>query len=144
MIKVIISGGGTGGHVYPAIAIADALKKQVPAAEILFIGAKGKMEMEKVPAAGYPIEGLWVSGFQRRLTLKNLAFPFKVLHSMWKASMIIQRFKPVLVIGVGGYASPWWFVLTRMLGYENTKFYDGSAQEWTREPQNPLIMYRWE
>ena len=71
MVKVIISGGGTGGHVYPAIAIADALKKQVPAAEILFIGAKGKMEMEKVPAAGYPIEGLWVSGFQRRLTWKN-------------------------------------------------------------------------
>ena len=105
MIKIIISGGGTGGHVYPAIAIAEAFKKKVPDAVILFVGATGKMEMEKVPTAGYPIEGLWISGFQRRLTWKNLAFPLKVIHSLWKAAEIIQRFKPDMVIGVGGYAS---------------------------------------
>jgi UDP-N-acetylglucosamine--N-acetylmuramyl-(pentapeptide) pyrophosphoryl-undecaprenol N-acetylglucosamine transferase len=103
--RIIISGGGTGGHIFPAIAIADALKKISPDAEILFIGAKGRMEMEKVPAAGYPIEALWISGFQRRLTWKNLIFPFKVLYSLWKASHIINRFKPDVVIGVGGYAS---------------------------------------
>jgi UDP-N-acetylglucosamine--N-acetylmuramyl-(pentapeptide) pyrophosphoryl-undecaprenol N-acetylglucosamine transferase len=103
--KIIISGGGTGGHIYPAIAIADAFKKISPDTEILFIGAKGKMEMEKVPAAGYPIEPLWISGFQRRLTWKNLVFPLKVLFSLWKASHIINRFKPDVVIGVGGYAS---------------------------------------
>jgi UDP-N-acetylglucosamine--N-acetylmuramyl-(pentapeptide) pyrophosphoryl-undecaprenol N-acetylglucosamine transferase len=105
MKKIIISGGGTGGHIFPAIAIADALKKISPDAEILFIGAKGRMEMEKVPAAGYSIEALWISGFQRRVTWKNLIFPFKVLFSLWKASYIINRFKPDVVIGVGGYAS---------------------------------------
>ncbi len=104
-LSVIISGGGTGGHVYPAIAIANEIKKQVPNARIQFVGAKGKMEMEKVPKAGYPIEGLWISGFQRRLTLQNLAFPFKLLHSWWKARGIIRRFKPDVAIGVGGYAS---------------------------------------
>jgi len=104
-LRVMISGGGTGGHVYPAIAIANEIKKQVPNAAIQFVGAQGKMEMEKVPKAGYPIEGLWISGFQRRLTLQNLAFPFKLLHSWWKARGIIQRFKPDVAIGVGGYAS---------------------------------------
>jgi UDP-N-acetylglucosamine--N-acetylmuramyl-(pentapeptide) pyrophosphoryl-undecaprenol N-acetylglucosamine transferase len=103
--KIIISGGGTGGHIYPAIAIADAFKKISSDTEILFIGAKGKMEMEKVPAAGYTIEALWISGFQRRLSWKNLIFPFKVIFSLWKASHIIHRFKPDVVIGVGGYAS---------------------------------------
>lgn len=105
MAKLIISGGGTGGHIYPAIAIADAFKKLSPYADILFIGAKGKMEMEKVPIAGYPIQPLWISGFQRRLTWKNLLFPLKVLISLWKASRIINRFEPDVVIGVGGYAS---------------------------------------
>jgi UDP-N-acetylglucosamine--N-acetylmuramyl-(pentapeptide) pyrophosphoryl-undecaprenol N-acetylglucosamine transferase len=104
-LNVIISGGGTGGHIFPAVAIANALKKRVPDVNILFIGAKGKMEMEKVPAAGYPIEGLWISGLQRKLTLKNLAFPFKVISSMIKAGKLIKRFKPDVVIGVGGYAS---------------------------------------
>ena len=104
-LKVIISGGGTGGHIFPAIAIANALKKKVPDVNILFIGAKGKMEMEKVPAAGYPIEGLWISGLQRKLTLKNLAFPFKVLSSLMKAGRIMKKFKPDVVIGVGGFAS---------------------------------------
>jgi len=105
MMRIIISGGGTGGHIFPAIAIANALKSKVPDADILFIGAKGRMEMEKVPAAGYPIVGLTVSGFQRRLTLKNLSFPFKLLASLLKARATISKFKPDLVIGVGGYAS---------------------------------------
>lgn len=103
--KVIISGGGTGGHVFPAIAIANEIKKLKPKAEILFVGAKGKIEMEKVPKAGYPIEGLWISGFHRKLTLRNLMFPIKLLSSLWKANRIINRFKPDVVVGVGGYAS---------------------------------------
>jgi len=104
-IKVILSGGGTGGHIFPAIAIANAIKAKVPGAEFLFVGAKGRMEMEKVPASGYAIEGLWISGFQRRLTLGNLSFPFKVISSLIKARRIIKRFRPDLVIGTGGYAS---------------------------------------
>ncbi|MCX6252240.1 MAG: undecaprenyldiphospho-muramoylpentapeptide beta-N-acetylglucosaminyltransferase [Bacteroidetes bacterium] len=105
MVKVIISGGGTGGHIFPAIAIANAIKAKVSDAEILFVGAQGRMEMEKVPAAGYPIKGLWISGLQRRLTWKNMTFPFKVIASLIKASNIISSFKPDIVIGVGGYAS---------------------------------------
>jgi UDP-N-acetylglucosamine--N-acetylmuramyl-(pentapeptide) pyrophosphoryl-undecaprenol N-acetylglucosamine transferase len=104
-IKVIISGGGTGGHIFPAISIANALKRREPEANILFVGARGKMEMVKVPAAGYPIEGLWISGLQRSLTFKNLLFPLKVFSSLLKARKIINRFKPDVVIGVGGYAS---------------------------------------
>lgn len=104
-LRILISGGGTGGHVFPAIAIADALRERVPGADIRFVGALGKIEMEKVPKAGYPIEGLWISGFQRQLTLRNLLFPFKLLHSMWKARHIVGRFRPHIVIGVGGYAS---------------------------------------
>ncbi|WP_053404434.1 undecaprenyldiphospho-muramoylpentapeptide beta-N-acetylglucosaminyltransferase [Persicobacter sp. CCB-QB2] len=103
--RVIISGGGTGGHIYPAIAIANEIKNRNPKVEILFVGAEGKMEMTKVPEAGYPIEGLWISGIQRRLTLDNLAFPLKLISSLWKARKIIKSFKPDLAIGVGGYAS---------------------------------------
>ncbi len=103
--KVIISGGGTGGHIFPAIAIANEIKKQFPDADILFIGALGKMEMEKVPAAGYRIIGLPISGLQRRLTLSNLLVPFKLLSSILKARKIIKDFKPDVAIGVGGYAS---------------------------------------
>ncbi|MEI7983885.1 MAG: glycosyltransferase, partial [Bacteroidota bacterium] len=105
MTRVIISGGGTGGHIFPAIAIANALKANEKDIDILFIGAKGRMEMEKVPAAGYHIEGLNISGFQRRLTWKNLSFPFKLAASMMKARHIISQFRPDLAIGVGGYAS---------------------------------------
>lgn len=106
MIKIIISGGGTGGHVYPAIAIADAIIQNIESkSEILFVGSKGRMEMEKVPAAGYNIEGLWISGLQRRLTIDNLSFPFKLLHSLYKARKILKRFSPDVVVGVGGYAS---------------------------------------
>ncbi|MGB5273352.1 MAG: undecaprenyldiphospho-muramoylpentapeptide beta-N-acetylglucosaminyltransferase [Flavobacteriaceae bacterium] len=103
--RFILSGGGTGGHIYPAIAIADALKKRYPTAEILFVGAKDRMEMEKVPLAGYRIEGLWISGLQRKLTLKNLMFPLKLISSLMKANKIISRFKPHAVIGTGGFAS---------------------------------------
>lgn len=103
--KVIISGGGTGGHIFPAIAIANRIKKEYPDAEILFIGAEDRMEMTRVPAAGYKIEGLWISGFQRRITMKNISLPFKILASLMKARRIIKNFKPDVVIGVGGYAS---------------------------------------
>jgi len=97
-IRMMISGGGTGGHIFPAIAIANAVKMQAPDSEILFVGAKGKMEMEKVPAAGYPIEGLWISGLQRRLTVKNISFLFKVLSSLMKARKLIRKFKPDVVV----------------------------------------------
>jgi len=103
--RIIISGGGTGGHVYPAIAIANAIKEIEPNAEILFVGANGKMEMEKVPAAGYLIKGLDVVGFQRKLSLKNLAFPFKLLKSLKAAKQIVKDFNPDIAVGVGGYAS---------------------------------------
>ncbi|MBO9700248.1 MAG: undecaprenyldiphospho-muramoylpentapeptide beta-N-acetylglucosaminyltransferase [Sporocytophaga sp.] len=103
--RVIISGGGTGGHIYPAIAIANALKAIDSSTEILFVGAKDRMEMEKVPAAGYKIEGLWISGIQRRLTVDNLLFPVKIISSIWNAGKIISEFKPDIAIGVGGYAS---------------------------------------
>lgn len=103
--RIIISGGGTGGHIFPALSIADAVRKADPSAEILFVGAEGKMEMEKVPAAGYRIIGLPVAGLQRRITAANLSIPFKVLRSLRKASEIIRTFGPDAVVGVGGYAS---------------------------------------
>ena len=100
-----MSGGGTGGHIFPAIAIANKLKEHYPDAEILFVGAIGRMEMEKVPKAGYPIKGLWISGFQRKLTIDNLSFPFKLISSLWQACKIVKSFKPDIAIGTGGYAS---------------------------------------
>lgn len=103
--RVIISGGGTGGHIYPAVAIANQLKAVNPATEILFVGAQGRMEMTRVPEAGYKIVGLWISGIQRRLTLDNLSFPLKVLSSIRASHKIIKEFKPDAVVGVGGYAS---------------------------------------
>ena len=102
-LKVVISGGGTGGHIFPAIAIADALKRRFPEADILFIGAKGRMEMERVPKAGYPIEGLWISGMTK--DLKSLLLPLKLTSSINHAIAILKRFKPDVVIGVGGFAS---------------------------------------
>lgn len=104
-IRVIISGGGTGGHIFPALAIANALKEMNPDNEILFVGALGRMEMEKIPAAGYKIIGLDVRGFQRKISLSNLSFPFKVISSLSKAKKIIKEFKPDAAVGVGGYAS---------------------------------------
>ncbi|MDR3652424.1 MAG: undecaprenyldiphospho-muramoylpentapeptide beta-N-acetylglucosaminyltransferase [Paludibacter sp.] len=103
--KFIISGGGTGGHIFPAISIANALKKQLPDAEILFVGALGRMEMERVPAAGYPIEGLPVSGFDRKNMLRNIKVLWNLGRSLILARRIINRFKPDVTIGVGGYAS---------------------------------------
>jgi UDP-N-acetylglucosamine--N-acetylmuramyl-(pentapeptide) pyrophosphoryl-undecaprenol N-acetylglucosamine transferase len=106
MVRVILSGGGTGGHIYPAVSVAEALKRKYGSdVEILFVGAEGKMEMEKVPALGYRIEGLPVAGLQRRLTLQNLALPFKVVASVRRAKRVIKEFGADIVVGFGGYAS---------------------------------------
>jgi len=118
-LRVIISGGGTGGHIFPAVSIANKLKEINPQTEILFVGAKGKMEMEKVPAAGYKIIGLPITGLQRQLTVKNIlndiSVPFRVLSSIRKARHLIKEFKPQVAIGVGGYASaPLLMAATRM------------------------------
>jgi UDP-N-acetylglucosamine--N-acetylmuramyl-(pentapeptide) pyrophosphoryl-undecaprenol N-acetylglucosamine transferase len=104
-LKFIISGGGTGGHIYPAIAIANELKIKYPDCDILFVGAKDKMEMQKVPQAGYEIKGLWIAGLQRKLTFQNAMFPVKLISSLWNAKNIVRQFKPDVVIGTGGFAS---------------------------------------
>jgi len=104
-VNILLSGGGTGGHIYPAVAIANELKARHPEAEFLFVGANGRMEMEKIPQLGYKIEGLNISGIQRSLTLKNLSFPFKLLQSLYRAGKILRKFRPNVVIGTGGYAS---------------------------------------
>ncbi len=101
----ILSGGGTGGHIYPAIAIANELKSRFPKAKFLFVGASDKMEMQKVPQAGYDIKGLWIAGLQRKLTVQNALFPVKLISSLWKSFWIIKKFKPSVVIGTGGFAS---------------------------------------
>ncbi len=103
--NILLSGGGTGGHIYPAIAIANELKQRYPNAKFLFVGANDRMEMEKVPQNGYDIKGLWISGIQRKLTIKNLLFPFKLISSLYNANKIINKFKPDVVIGTGGFAS---------------------------------------
>src|SRR5881392_793664 len=103
--RVIIAGGGTGGHIFPAIAIANALKKKDNAGDILFVGAKGKMEMEKVPQAGYKIEGLDIAGFNRSSLIKNIGLPFKLIKSFLQVRKIFKTFQPTAVIGVGGYSS---------------------------------------
>ena len=105
MLNILISGGGTGGHIYPAIAIANELKLRYPKANFLFVGAKDKMEMQKVPQAGYQIKGLWISGIQRKVTLQNVLFPLKFLSSLYKAYQIIKKFKPSIAVGTGGFAS---------------------------------------
>ena len=103
--KFILSGGGTGGHIYPAIAIANELKSRFPDAEFLFVGAKDKMEMQKIPQAGYDIKGLWIAGLQRKITFQNAMFPFKLIDSLWESRKILKKFKPDVVIGTGGFAS---------------------------------------
>lgn len=103
--RVIISGGGTGGHIYPAIAIANKLKERMPETEILFVGARGKMEMQKIPEAGFPIKGIWISGIQRKRSITNLLFPFKLLISLVQSWLIIIKFRPDVAVGVGGFAS---------------------------------------
>jgi UDP-N-acetylglucosamine--N-acetylmuramyl-(pentapeptide) pyrophosphoryl-undecaprenol N-acetylglucosamine transferase len=104
-IRLIVSGGGTGGHIYPALAIATELKNKISGSEVLFVGALGKMEMEKVPKAGYQIKGVWISGFQRSLSLQNILFPLKLIVSLFQAFFIIKQFKPTIVVGTGGFAS---------------------------------------
>jgi len=104
-IRIIISGGGTGGHIFPALAIARAIEKKHKNVDFLFVGAKDRMEMQKIPAEGYKIIGLWISGLQRKFDLRNFLFPIKVLFSLYKAKKIIKDFKPHLAIGTGGYAS---------------------------------------
>ena len=103
--KIIVAGGGTGGHIFPAIAIANAIKELQPETEFLFIGAKGKMEMEKVPKAGYKIKGLTIAGFERSSLIKNIGLPFKLVKSFLQVRNIFKSFKPDAVIGVGGYSS---------------------------------------
>lgn len=103
--KFIIAGGGTGGHIFPAIAIANAIMKNMPSAEILFVGATGKMEMEKVPQAGYAIEGLTIAGYNRSSLIKNITLPFKIIKSFFQVAAIFKKFQPTAVIGVGGYSS---------------------------------------
>ncbi|MBN9299042.1 MAG: undecaprenyldiphospho-muramoylpentapeptide beta-N-acetylglucosaminyltransferase [Filimonas sp.] len=105
MSKIIIAGGGTGGHIFPAVAIANAIRQLAPATEILFVGAKGKMEMERVPQAGYAIEGLDIAGFNRSSLIKNIGLPYKLIKSFFQVRSIIKKFKPDAVIGVGGYSS---------------------------------------
>ncbi len=114
--KFIISGGGTGGHIYPAIAIANELKNRFPKADILFVGASDKMEMQKVPQAGYPIKGLWIAGIQRKLTLQNAMFPLKLMSSLSKSFGILRSFKPDVVIGTGGFASGAVLKVASMMG----------------------------
>lgn len=114
--KFILSGGGTGGHIYPAVAIANELKSRFPDAEFLFVGAEDKMEMQKVPQAGYAIKGLWIAGLQRKLTLQNMLFPVKLINSLWKSRKIIKEFKPDVVIGTGGFASGPLLQMANMLG----------------------------
>jgi UDP-N-acetylglucosamine--N-acetylmuramyl-(pentapeptide) pyrophosphoryl-undecaprenol N-acetylglucosamine transferase len=103
--KVLLSAGGTGGHIFPAIAVANEIKSRFPECEILFVGAEGKMEMEKVPQAGYIIIGLPIAGLQRKFTLSNFLLPIKILKSMWKANSVVKEFLPQVAVGFGGYAS---------------------------------------
>lgn len=114
--KIIISGGGTGGHIYPAVAIANELKAKDPSIEILFVGAEGKMEMEKVPKAGYKIIGLPIAGINRSNMLANIGLPFKLIRSLWKTYSVIKSFKPNVAIGVGGYASGPTLIMANFLG----------------------------
>lgn len=115
-VNILLSGGGTGGHIYPAIAIANALRQKIKNSNFLFVGAKNRMEMEKVPQSGFKITGLWISGLQRKSVLKNILFPFKLFASLGKAFLIIKRFKPDVVIGTGGFASGPTLFVANILG----------------------------
>lgn len=143
-LKFILSGGGTGGHIYPAIAIANELKLRFPDCEILFVGARDKMEMQKVPQAGYPIKGLWIAGIQRRLTLDNSLFPLKLLNSLLKSRTIISDFKPDVVIGTGGFASG---PLLRVAGFadiptviQEQNSYPGITNKWLSRKANKICV----
>lgn len=124
--KIIVSGGGTGGHIYPAVSIASLIKLQQRDADILFVGAIGKMEMEKVPKAGFSIRGLWISGFQRSLSVRNFLFPLKIVVSLLQAFLILKKFKPQVVLGTGGFASgpvlkvAQWLKITTLIQEQNS------------------------
>lgn len=144
MKKFILSGGGTGGHIYPAIAIADELKKRYPDAEFLFVGANDRMEMQRVPQAGYSIKGLQIAGIQRKLSLKNLLLPFKLLKSLYQAKQIIQKFQPDAVIGTGGYASAptlkaaQWLKVPYFIQEQNS--FAGITNKWVSKKANKIFV----
>jgi UDP-N-acetylglucosamine--N-acetylmuramyl-(pentapeptide) pyrophosphoryl-undecaprenol N-acetylglucosamine transferase len=142
--RFILSGGGTGGHIFPAIAIANELKKRYPESEILFVGAADKMEMQKVPQAGYRIEGLWIAGIQRKLTLDNLMFPLKLASSLLKARRIIKQFKPDVVIGTGGFASGPLLKAASSLGIptviQEQNSYPGITNKWLSKQANKICV----
>ncbi|MDO5607251.1 MAG: undecaprenyldiphospho-muramoylpentapeptide beta-N-acetylglucosaminyltransferase [Capnocytophaga sp.] len=142
--KFIVSGGGTGGHIYPAIAIADGLRKRFPSSEILFVGANNKMEMQKVPEAGYPIEGLRISGLQRKLTAENLSFPLKLIGSMLKSRRILKKFKPDAVIGTGGFASGPLLKVAEMKGIptliQEQNSYAGITNKWLAKKASKICV----
>lgn len=144
MKKFILSGGGTGGHIYPSIAIADELKKRYPDAEFLFVGANDRMEMQRVPQAGYSIKGLQIAGIQRKLSLKNLLLPFKLLKSLYQARQIIQKFQPDAVIGTGGYASAptlkaaQWLKVPYFIQEQNS--FAGITNKWVSKKANKIFV----
>ncbi|HEX8574720.1 MAG TPA: undecaprenyldiphospho-muramoylpentapeptide beta-N-acetylglucosaminyltransferase [Flavobacterium sp.] len=143
-LKFILSGGGTGGHIYPAIAIANELKLRFPDCDILFVGAKDRMEMQKVPQAGYPIKGLWIAGIQRKLTFDNALFPIKLLDSLLKSKRIINKFKPDVVIGTGGYASGPLLKVASMSGIptviQEQNSYPGITNKWLGKKVNKICV----
>jgi len=143
-LKFILSGGGTGGHIYPAIAIANELKLRFPDCAILFVGAKDKMEMQKVPQAGYPIKGLWIAGIQRRLTFDNALFPIKLLDSLLKSRTIIRNFNPDVVIGTGGFASGPLLRVASIAGIptviQEQNSYPGITNKWLSRNANTICV----
>ena len=143
-LKFILSGGGTGGHIYPAIAIANELKLRFPDCEILFVGANNKMEMQKVPQAGYKIIGLWIAGIQRRLTFDNSLFPLKLISSLLKSRTIIRDFKPNVVIGTGGFASGPLLRVAAIVGIptviQEQNSYPGITNKWLSRKANKICV----
>ena len=143
-LKFILSGGGTGGHIYPAIAIANELKLRFPDCEILFVGANNKMEMQKVPQAGYKIIGLWIAGIQRRLTFDNSLFPLKLISSLLKSRTIIRDFKPNVVIGTGGFASGPLLRVAASAGIptviQEQNSYPGITNKWLSRKANKICV----
>ena len=143
-LKFILSGGGTGGHIYPAIAIANELKLRFPDSEILFVGANNKMEMQKVPQAGYKIIGLWIAGIQRRLTFDNSLFPVKLITSLLKSRTIIRNFKPNVVIGTGGFASGPLLRIAAIAGIptliQEQNSYPGITNKWLSRKANKICV----
>lgn len=139
-----MSGGGTGGHIYPAIAIAEGLEKAYPDASFLFVGARGKMEMQKVPQAGYKIKGLWISGWSRKFSLSLFLFPLKLVYSLWQSFFILLRVRPHLVIGTGGYASAPLLKMAQWLGFptviQEQNSYAGVTNKWLAKSAKAIFV----